>query len=123
MSPSPAEHPLAHAAAAQDLVAEAATGPRRPLPPGWRDDPVRVLIAMVLADPTPEGIARALAWFYGRGLPDPHLAAPDPSPLDPAALLRDVLERAADSVGLDTLRARFYEALGEEPPSPGGERG
>lgn len=85
--------------------------PLRPLPDDWKDDPVKVLIAMVLAQPDRDGVARALAWFYGRGLPDPQ-AAPGAGVMDVGAVVLEVLQRAVASDGIDTVRRRFGGAFG-----------
>jgi hypothetical protein len=86
----------------------------RPLPEGWKDDPVKVLIAMVLAQPDHEGVARALGWFYGRGLSDAEAASPGAGVMDVGALVLEVLQRAVASDGLETVRRRFDEAFGED---------
>lgn len=85
----------------------------RRLPDDWFEDPVKRLIAMVLADPTREGVATALAWFYGRGLPDPRPTPPEDAVLDVGALVREVLQRCVDSAGIDAVRAQIADALGE----------
>ena len=86
----------------------------RPLPEDWKDDPVKVLIAMVLAQPDHEGVARALGWFYGRGLPDAQAAAPGAGVMDVGALVLEVLQRAVASDGLETVRQRFNDAFGDD---------
>lgn|GEM_PF-3546590 len=86
---------------------------KRPLPESWKEDPVKALIAMLLARPDREGVEVALAWFYGRGLPDP---TPQPEPgamMDVGAVVLDVLRRAVEADGIETVRRRFYAAFGE----------
>jgi len=125
----PSSPPISTPASAHALVAELertlTAGPgrhdRRPLPPDWRDDPVKVLIAMLLAAPDAPGAARALAWFYGRGLPSPTTPPPTDLPLDLATLLAEVLAHAVAADGLDTVRARFAAAFADAS-SPDGPR-
>lgn len=99
--------------APDDAAEDDARQDKRPLPDDWFEDPVKRLIAMVLADPTREGVAVALAWFYGRGLPDPRPAKPEDAVLDVGALIRDVLQRCVDSAGVDVVRAQIADAMGE----------
>ncbi|TNF31605.1 MAG: hypothetical protein EP329_12045 [Deltaproteobacteria bacterium] len=84
----------------------------RPLPEHWKEDPVKVLIAMVLARPDREGVEVALAWFYGRGMPNPEAApAAEPGVMDVGAVVLDVLRKAVAADGLETVRQRFWKAF------------
>ncbi|MCA9517432.1 MAG: hypothetical protein KC635_20970 [Myxococcales bacterium] len=72
---------------------------------------VAELVARVRRDPTEAGVERALAWFYGAGLPDK--SAPGPAAaevLDYGEAVAAALEACIAQDGLEAFQARFLEA-------------
>lgn len=71
---------------------------------------VAELIARVRRDPSEAGVERALAWFYGAGLPDKTAPEPSHEVLDYGQAVIAALEACIAQDGLEVFKARFLEA-------------